>query len=75
VRLFVDPSFPQLLCNPKRIGVSRHIETQDFTPVVADNEKTVQNTEGECWDGEKVHRRNTLQAGDEAQGGRICLHH
>ena len=40
--------------------IARHIEAQDLTPVVADNEKAVQNTERERWDGEKVHRRNGL---------------
>src|SRR6202166_4907617 len=33
---------------------------QDLTPVVADDEKTVQNTKSERWDGEKVHRSNGL---------------
>src|SRR5713101_7694385 len=33
---------------------------QDLTPVVADDEKAVQNTKRERWDGEKVHRRNGL---------------
>src|SRR6516162_2113211 len=42
------------------MGISRHIEMQDLTPVVADDEKTVQNTERERWDGEEVHRRNGL---------------
>jgi hypothetical protein len=49
-----------LLYNPKRIGISRHIEMQDLTPVVADDEKTVQNTKSERWDDEKVHRSNGL---------------
>src|SRR6516165_3089206 len=40
--------------------ISRHIEMQDLTPVVDDDEKAVQNTKRECWDGEKVHRRNGL---------------
>ena len=60
VRLFVGPSFSQLLYNPKRIGISRHIEMQDLTPVVADDEKAIQNTKRERWDGEEVHRRNGL---------------
>jgi hypothetical protein len=60
VRLFVGPCFSQLLYNPKRIGISRHIEMQDLTPVVADDEKAVQNTKSERWDGEKVHRSNGL---------------
>ena len=42
------------------MGISRHIEMQDLTPVVADDEKAVQNTKRERWDGEKVHRRNGL---------------
>src|SRR5260370_9282888 len=45
---------------PMRIGISRHIEMQDLPPVVADDEKTAQNTKRERWDGEKVHRRNGL---------------
>jgi len=42
------------------MGISRHIEVQDLTPVVADDEKAVQNTKSERWDGEKVHRSNGL---------------
>ena len=30
---------------------------QDLTPVVADDEKAVQHTKRERWDGEKVHGR------------------
>jgi len=45
---------------PKGIGISRHIEMQDLTPVVADDEKAVQNTKSERWDGEKVHRSDGL---------------
>ena len=55
VRLFEGPCFSQLLHNPKSIRISRHIEVQDLTPVVADDEKTVQNTKRERWDGEEVH--------------------
>ena len=42
------------------MGISRHIAMQDLTPVVADDEEAVQNTKRECWDGEKVHRRDGL---------------
>src|SRR6516164_6007479 len=42
------------------MGISRHIAMQDLTPVVADDEKAVQHTKRERWDGEKVHRRNGL---------------
>ena len=40
------------------MGISRHIELQDLTSVVADDEKAVQNTERERWDGEEVHPSN-----------------
>jgi hypothetical protein len=33
---------------------------QDLTPVVDDDEKAVQNTKRERWDGEEIHRRNGL---------------
>ena len=58
MRLFVGPSFSQLLRNSKSIGISRHIEMQDLTPVMADDEKAVQNTKRERWDGEEVHGGN-----------------
>jgi hypothetical protein len=36
------------------MGISRHIAMQDLPPVVADDEKAVQNTERERWDSEEV---------------------
>jgi hypothetical protein len=42
------------------MGISRHIEVQDLAPVVADDEKTIQNTKRERWHCEKVHRSNCL---------------
>jgi hypothetical protein len=47
-----------LLHNPERIGISRHIEVQDLTPVMADDEKAIENTKRERWDGKEVHRSN-----------------
>jgi hypothetical protein len=58
VRLSEGPRFSQLLHNPESIGISRHIEVQDLTPIVADNEKAIQNTKGERWDGKEVHCSN-----------------
>jgi hypothetical protein len=56
----------QLLYNPNRIGISRHIEMQDLTPVVADDEKAVQNTN--C-----AHTRwSTGQGGVPGQPKRAC---
>jgi hypothetical protein len=60
VRLFVGPRFSQLLHDPESIGISRHIEVQDLTPVVADDEKAIENTKPECMDCEEVHRSNCL---------------
>jgi hypothetical protein len=60
VRLLEGLRFSQLLHHPESIGISRHIEMQDFTPVVADHEKTIQNTKPEGGDGEEVHRRYCL---------------
>src|SRR6516225_4973274 len=60
VRLLVGPCFSQLLDYPKRMGISRNIAMQDLAPVVANDEKAVQNTKRERWDGEKVRRRNGL---------------
>jgi hypothetical protein len=60
VRPFVGPRFSQLLRHPESIGISRHIEVQDPTPVVTDDEEAIQNTKGERWDGKKVHCSNRL---------------
>jgi hypothetical protein len=40
--------------------ISRPIEVQDLAPVVADDEKAIQNTKPERWHCEKVHRSNCL---------------
>ena len=60
MRLRVGPCFSQLLYDPKSSGISRHLEMQDLSPVMADDEKAVQNTKRERWDGEEVHRSNGL---------------
>src|ERR1700746_966472 len=54
------------------MGIARHIEVQDLTPVVADDEKTIQKTERERWDGEEVHCRNGLTMVSEE--GQPLLH-
>src|SRR6266852_3866097 len=60
VRRRIRPCLPHLLHNPESIGISRHIEVQDLAPVVADDEKAIQNTKRERWHCEKVHRSNCL---------------
>ena len=54
------------------MGTPRHIEMQDLTPVVADNKKSIQNTERERWDGEEVHRRNDLTMVSEERQPSLC---
>jgi len=46
--------------NPKRIGVASDVVVKDAAPVMADDEKAVQNAEGQCRHGEKIHGRNGL---------------
>jgi hypothetical protein len=58
--LLVGPRVSQLLCNPESIRISRHIEAENPSSVVADNEKAVQNTKRERWDSKEVHRSNGL---------------
>jgi hypothetical protein len=60
VRRRIRPCLPDLLHNPESIGISRPIEVQDLAPVVADDEKAIQNTKPERWHCEKVHRSNCL---------------
>src|SRR5215469_3810685 len=72
VRLLVRTCFSQLLYYPKCMRIARHIEVQDLTPAVADNEKAVQNTERERWDGEEVHRRNGLTVVSEERQPSLC---
>jgi hypothetical protein len=36
------------------------ITRRETSTSLADDEKAVQNTEGECWDGEEIHRSNGL---------------
>src|ERR1700682_2236829 len=62
-RICVAVCRPMLLAiavQPKEHWDLCHIEMQDLTPFVADDEKAVQNTKSERWDDEKVHRSNGL---------------
>jgi hypothetical protein len=49
-----------LLRNPESIGISRYIEAKNLPPVVAYDEKAIQNTKRERWDGKEIHRSNGL---------------
>ena len=44
----------------RALGFRVTFEVQDLTPIVADNEKAMQNTKGERWDGKEIHCSNGL---------------
>jgi hypothetical protein len=52
----------QLQGDPKRIGIGRHIVVKDATTIMANDEKAIQNAEGERRHREKIHRRNLCSA-------------
>jgi len=33
----------------------RYIEMEDLASAMFDNEETIQNSKGKCWDGEEIH--------------------
>jgi len=49
---------PQLLDDPTTRWMLRDVEVQDAPPIVTDDRKAVQHTEGNRWCCEEVHRRN-----------------
>jgi hypothetical protein len=57
-RRFERESLSQLLNDPGRRRVGRDIDVEDPPSIVADNEKTVQHAERNCWDGKEVHPCN-----------------
>jgi len=56
----VRPGLPHLLHDPEGIRVPGDVETKNLAPLVADDEKTVQHTKGDCRNGEEVHGGNRL---------------
>ena len=38
----------------------RDIEMEGLASAMFDNEETVQNSKGDCWNGEEIHGRNDL---------------
>ena len=59
LRLFVGPCFSQLLYDQKSIGISRDIEVQDLTPVMADDEKAVLSNPEQLVQGNQSTARST----------------
>ena len=60
VRTRFRKCLPQLLHYPGAGRVFRDVEMEDLASTVFDDGKTIQNSEGEGWHGEKVHGRNGL---------------
>jgi len=56
----IGPRFTHLLNDPKGSGITRHIEVQNFSPIMTDHEEAIQDLEGECWYGEEIHGRDGL---------------
>jgi len=55
-RRVVGKCLAQLLGHPCAGRMSRHIEVKDAPPVVGDDKEAIENTEGERWLSEEVHR-------------------
>ena len=56
----VWPGLSQLLHDPETVRISRHVQAQNSAAVVADDEETIQDPEGERRNGKEVHGRNGL---------------
>src|SRR5260370_20786942 len=56
----IREGFTQLLGNPETCRVSRNIAVKNSPTIVSDDKETIQHSESECWNGEKVHCRNYL---------------
>jgi len=56
----VRPCLHQLLNNPESIRISRHVETQNLSPVMAYDKEAIQNAKRERRHCEEVHGRNCL---------------
>src|SRR5215470_3462025 len=56
----VWPGLSQLLHDPETVQISRYVQAQNSAAVVADDEETIQDPEGERRNGKEVHGRNCL---------------
>src|SRR5262249_28493293 len=56
----VWPGLSQLLHDPETVRISRHVQAQNSAAVVADDEETIQNPQGERRNGKEGHGRNSL---------------
>src|SRR5258708_10476043 len=56
----IREGFTQLLGNPETCRVSRNIAVKNSPTIVSDDKETIQHSERECWNAEKVHCGNYL---------------
>src|SRR5262249_18578238 len=57
----VWPGLSQLLRDPETVRISRHVQVQNSAAaVMANDEETIQDPEGERRNGKEVHGRNCL---------------
>src|SRR5215469_11206599 len=56
----VWPGLSQLLHDPETVRISRHVQVQSSAAVMANDEETIQDAEGERRNGKEVHGRNCL---------------
>jgi hypothetical protein len=51
----IGKSFSQLLCNPGASGMTRNVEVNNLSPVMANNKEAVQQLEADRRDREEIH--------------------
>ena len=56
----IGKSFSQLLCNPGASGMTRNVEVNNLSPVMANNKEAVQQLKGDRRDREKIHGSNSF---------------
>ena len=64
--------FSQLLNDPSTGRMTRDIAMQDLATVMAQDEKTVEQTETHCWHGEEVHRGDGFSMVSEETEPALC---
>jgi hypothetical protein len=60
VRQHIRPCLPHLLHDPESIRISRHVEAQNLSPVMAYDKEAIQNAKRERRYGEEIHGCNRL---------------
>jgi NADH-quinone oxidoreductase subunit B len=56
----IGKSFSHLLCNPGASGMTRNVEVNNLSPVMANNKEAVQQLEADRRDREEIHGSNSF---------------